>query len=115
VLSQIFRITVNPHQMASSGGQRLIFLPGLNEELNEAREPLKITTANLDQAVLEAASSLPQEKPLMDFLLPCWKRAVKAASSSRFPTGPKHEVHEESKRLALSHCLFSLTLPDLYG
>ncbi|CAH0045573.1 unnamed protein product [Clonostachys solani] len=115
VLSQIFRITVNPHQMASSGGQRLIFLPGLNEELNESREPLKITTANLDQAVLEAASSLPQDKPLMDFLLPCWKRAVKAASSSRFPTGPKHEAHEESKRLALSHCLFSLTLPDLYG
>lgn len=101
--------------MASSGGQRLIFLPGLNEELNEAKEPLKITTGNLDQAILEAASTWPHDKPLMDFLLPCWKRATKASSAAKAPSGPRHELHEEAKRLALSNCLFSLTIPDLFG
>lgn len=115
MLSQIFRVTVNPHNMSTTGGQRLAFLPNLNEELNESGEALKLTTANLDQAILEAAGNWPHDKPLMDYLLPCWKRAVKAASSSKATSGPRFELHEEAKRLCISNCLFSLTLPDLYG
>lgn len=114
VLSQIFRVTVDPHCM-TSGGHRLTFLPNLNEELNESGDPLKLTTANLDQAILEAAGLWPHYRPLMDYLLPCWKRATKAASTSRVTSGPRFEVHEEAKRLCISNCLFSLTLPDLFG
>jgi ubiquitin conjugation factor E4 B len=101
--------------MSTPTGHRLTFLPTLNEEMNEEGEPLKLTTSNLDQAIMEAAGLWPHEKPLLDYLLPCWKRAVKAASSSKSPTGPRLDVHEEAKRLALSNCLFSFTLPDLFG
>jgi len=114
VLSGIFKCTVDPHNMVGSGGQKLIFLPNLNADLNEAGAPLKLSTETLDQAILEAASSTPHDKPLMDYLLPCWKRAVRAASTSKTPSGPRHEAYDEAKRLALSYCLFSFTLPDLF-
>lgn len=101
--------------MVNSGGQKLIFLPNLNAELNDAGDALKLSTGNLDQAILEAASLQPHNKPLMDYLLPCWKRAVKALSSAKAVDGPKLEALEEAKRLALSYCLFSFTIPDLFG
>lgn len=115
VLSQIFRVTVDPHNMSTTSGQRLSFLPSLNEELNDSGEPLKLTTANVDQAILEAAGTWPPNKPLMDYLLPCWKRALKAAASLKNASPHRVEIIDEAKRLAISNCLFSLTLPDLYG
>lgn len=113
-LTGIFRVTLNPHTMVS-GGHRLIFLPNLNQELNDAEEPLKLNTGNLEQAIHEATSSWQPNKPLMDYLLPCWKRACKALLSSKATSGPRLEAHEEAKRLALSYSLFSFTLPDLFG
>lgn len=115
LLAQIFRVTVDPHHMSGSQGQRFVFLPGLNEELNESGELLKLSVNNLDQAIIEAANSWPQEKPLMNYLLPCWKRAVKSTSGAKLTAGPRLEVHEEAKRLCMSNCLFALTMPILYG
>ncbi|KAG5661063.1 hypothetical protein KAF25_002706 [Fusarium avenaceum] len=115
ILSQIFRITVDPHKMINGHGQRLTFLPSLNEELNESGEPLKLSLNILDQALMEAATSYPQDKPLMNYFLPCWKRALKASVQFKAAEGPKLEVHEEAKRLGMSGCLFALTMPDLYG
>ncbi|WZH39337.1 ubiquitin elongating factor core-domain-containing protein [Fusarium acuminatum] len=115
ILSQIFRITVDPHKMINGHGQRLTFLPSLNEELNESGEPLKLSLNILDQALMEAATSYPQDKPLMSYFLPCWKRAIKASVQFKATEGPKLEVHEEAKRLGMSGCLFALTMPDLYG
>ncbi|KAH6885763.1 ubiquitin elongating factor core-domain-containing protein [Thelonectria olida] len=115
VLSHIFHITVNPHVMTDGHSHRLTFVANLNEELNESDELLKLSVANLDQAIMEALNLWPEDKPLMQYLLPCWKRAVKAAAVAKTTEGARHEVHEEAKRLAMSSCLFSLTMPDLYG
>ncbi|UKZ89853.1 uncharacterized protein TrAFT101_004894 [Trichoderma asperellum] len=116
ILSQIFRITVDPHRMTSNqGSHRLTFLPNLNQELNDSGESLKLSVNNLDQAIIEACSSWSPDKPLMHYLLPCWKRAVKAASSNKQTSGPKLDLHEESKRLCMSNCLFAVTMPVLYG
>ncbi|PON20702.1 ubiquitin conjugation factor E4 B [Trichoderma gamsii] len=115
ILSQIFRVTVDPHRMTSNGNHRLTFLPNLNQELNESGEPLKLSVNNLDQAIIEACSSWPSDKPLMHYLLPCWKRAVKAASANKQTSGPKFDLSEESKRLCMSNCLFAVTMPVLYG
>ncbi|KAK7423890.1 Ubiquitin conjugation factor E4 [Neonectria punicea] len=114
-LSHIFRVSVDPHHMTDSHGHRLVFLPGLNEELNDSGEPLKLSVNSLDQAIMEALSVWPHNKPLMQYLLPCWKRAVKAATTTKLTEGPRFEVHEEAKRLCMSSCLFALTMPDLYG
>ncbi|RDA87233.1 hypothetical protein CP532_2537 [Ophiocordyceps camponoti-leonardi (nom. inval.)] len=115
VLTQIFRVTVDPHHMLNPQGQRLVFLAGLNQELNDAGEPLKLSAANLDQAIIEACSIWPAEKPILDYLLPCWKRALKVVGSARNTTFARTQVHHEAKRLCLSNCLFSLTMPVIYG
>ncbi|POR34568.1 Ubiquitin conjugation factor E4 [Tolypocladium paradoxum] len=115
VLTQIFRITVDPHHMTDAQGQRLIFVPNLNQELNESGDPLKLSTSVLDQAIIEACGNLPLDKPLFGYLLLCWKRASKAASTAKNVSDVRSEVHEEAKRLCISNCLFSLTMPALYG
>lgn len=115
VLTQIFRVTIDPHHMTNEQGQRLTFLSNLNEELNDANEPLRLSPGNLDQAIIEACSSWPENKPLMNFLLPCWKRALRASNISKLTTGPRFEVLEEAKRLCISNSLFALTMPVLYG
>lgn len=116
VLSQIFRVTVDPHRMTSNqGNHRLTFLPNLNQELNDSGEPLKLSVNNLDQAIIESCSGWAPDKPLMQYLLPCWKRAVKAAAGNKQTSGFKFELHEESKRLCMSNCLFAVTMPVLYG
>ncbi|ODA77739.1 hypothetical protein RJ55_06341 [Drechmeria coniospora] len=114
-LAHIFRITLDPHHMTNDQGRRMLFLPSLNEELNEAGEPLKLSIGILDQAIIEACSNLPHHKPLFEYLLSCWKRAGKAASLAKHATGPRLAVHDEAKRLCVSNGLFSLTMPMLYG
>ncbi|UNI24595.1 RING-type E3 ubiquitin transferase [Purpureocillium takamizusanense] len=115
VLTQVFQITVDPHHMASPSGQRLIFVPNLNQELNEAGEPLKLSVNVLDQAIIEACGTLPASSPLFGYLLPCWKRVVKAHTMAKNASATKLEMLEEAKRLCMSNCLFSLTMPVLYG
>ncbi len=114
VLSQVFRVTIDPHHMTSPQGHRLAFLAGLNEELNDANESLRLSTGILDQAIIEACTNWPADKPLMNYLLPCWKRAVKAAMT-KTGSAARQEVHQEAKRLCMSNCLFALTMPDLFG
>lgn len=101
--------------MTNAQGQRLTFLPGVNEQLNEEGQALKISVEVLSQAVMEAAGMWPHDKPLMEYLLPCWKRAVKAGSGGKMATGERAVVLEEAKRLAMSNCLFALAIPDLFG
>ncbi|KAH0602076.1 hypothetical protein MHUMG1_00955 [Metarhizium humberi] len=115
VLSQVFRVSVDPHHMATPQGQRLIFLPNLNQELNDSGDSLKLSIGNLDQAIIEACSSWTLTKPLLEYLLPCWKRAVRASSTAKNVSAPRQEILDEAKRLCMSNCLFALTMPALYG
>lgn len=100
--------------MTNHMGHRLTFLPNLNQELNDAGSPLRVTVGLMDQAIIEACSNFATDKPLMQYLLPCWKRAIKTpAAKGVSPT--RVGVHDEAKRLCMSNCLFALTMPDLYG
>lgn len=76
--------------------------------------PLRLSSDNVEQAILEAASGYPQEKPLMDYMLACWKRVVQAKKSLRAPTPEKEAVLQEVKRLCMSYAIFAVTLPDLF-
>ncbi|GMG05505.1 unnamed protein product [Aspergillus oryzae] len=72
-LSAVFKLTLKEDRQRDIHGQRLTYLSGLKSELEEQGRDLRIETAVLDQALLEAASNAPQQKPL-DYLLPCWRR-----------------------------------------
>ncbi|PHH65787.1 hypothetical protein CDD81_1514 [Ophiocordyceps australis] len=117
VLSSIFRFSVDPHHMSSPEGHRLMFLSNLNQDLNNAGDALKLTAGILDQAIIEACSNLPVDKPVFDYLLRCWKRAVavKAAAPAKTVSQAHQDVQDEAKRLCMSNCLFALTMPALYS
>ncbi len=116
-LNHIFRVTADPSRTTDMHGHKLIFLPNVHEELVEAGRPLRLTLDSLDSAILEAATSISHEKPLLyEYLLPCWKRATRAVKAYKGPSAsPKEEVLKEARRLCFSNCIFALTMPELFG
>ncbi|ROV97088.1 hypothetical protein VMCG_07455 [Cytospora schulzeri] len=116
-ISQIFRVSTDEKRQADVHGHKLTFLPDLTAELKEQNPdgPLRLSSDNIEQAILEAANAFPHEKPLMDYMLPCWKRVVRARKSLRTPTPEKEALLLEAKRLCMSYCIFAVTLPDLFS
>lgn len=113
ILRSVFQISV----VDSGVFPQQQYLPGLRNELEADGRPLKITLLILDQALLEAASSRADNKPLY-YLLPCWKRLSalyrnpKKRSSSH---DRKHEIIAEARRLCMSYCIFAVTMPEMFG
>ena len=115
ILSHIFRITLDPDQKVDTSGHKLIYLPNLRSELEEENAPIKFTKDRLDSAILEACSTVPHKKSILDYLLPCWKRTIKALRGLRGYVSGKDEILKEAKRLCMSNCIFALEMPELYG
>jgi ubiquitin conjugation factor E4 B len=114
-LSNIFRITLEEDRRTDAQGHKLIHLPDLRRELAEGNEPVRLNAGNLDQALVEACSKWPHNTPVLDFLLPCWKRTMKALRGLRGYSDGRDGVLKEAKRLCMSNCIFAVTLPDLFG
>lgn len=116
-ISQIFRATVDDKKQTDVHGRKLTFLPGVRAELQEQNPggPVRLSTEVVDQVILEAGSAFPHEKPLMEYMIPCWKRVLQTKKSLRAPTPEKEAVLLEVKRLCMSYCLFAVTLPVLFG
>jgi ubiquitin conjugation factor E4 B len=115
-LSAVFKLTLREDRQRDIHGQRLSYLPGLKNELEEQGRGLRIETAILDQALLEAASNAPQQKPL-DYLLPCWRRISRLHKGFRRARedDPKFNVICEARRLCMSYCIFAITMPEMFG
>lgn len=114
ILSNVFRITLEDGKLDSSG-HKLTFLPNLKQELEESGEPVQLSVGTLDSAILEAASQIPYDKPVLDYLLPCWKRINRALRTARGHTAARDAILKEAKRLCMSHCIFAATMPELFG
>ncbi|KAJ5281570.1 hypothetical protein N7478_006942 [Penicillium angulare] len=114
-LSAVFRLTLKEEGQKDINGQR-IYLPGLRGELQDESKELRIQTAILDQALLEAASKADRGRPL-DYLLPCWKRITKLHNGFRRTRDddPKFQVLCEARRLCMSYCIFGITMPEMFG
>ncbi|OJJ41121.1 hypothetical protein ASPWEDRAFT_34613 [Aspergillus wentii DTO 134E9] len=115
-LSAVFKLTLREDRQRDIHGQRLIYLSGLKSELEDEGRQLRIETSVLDQALLEAASNVHQQKPL-DYLLPCWKRISRLYKGFRRASDndPKFQVICEARRLCTSYCMFAITMPDMFG
>ncbi|ESZ97080.1 hypothetical protein SBOR_2510 [Sclerotinia borealis F-4128] len=114
ILSHIFRITLDPHQRTDASNHRLIFLPELRKELEEENAEIRMSAGKLDGALMEACSSIPHSKPVFDYLLPCWKRIIKASKGLRGYAGQKDTILKEAKRLCMSNCIFAAEMPDIF-
>ncbi|KAK3898619.1 ubiquitin elongating factor core-domain-containing protein [Staphylotrichum tortipilum] len=115
VLSAVFRITVDPTRTADSYGHRLTFLNDLSSELAAEGAPLKLSVGRLEEALMEFASALPHDRPLFEYLLPCWKRLVRTIKLLRNPAPEKEALLKEARRLCFSNCIFAITVPELFG
>lgn len=113
-LSSIFRVTVEPGRAADSHGHKLVFLPGLSVDLQGEGGPLRLSVARLEEAIMEAATALPHDRPLFDYLLPCWKRVTRTLKVLRGPAPEKEALLKEARRLCFSNCIFALTVPELF-
>lgn len=116
ILSAVFRLTLDQATSQDIHGHHLHFLGGVKTDLEDQNEPVMLSTAVLDQALLEAASSLGKTSPL-DYLLGCWKRITKQWRTLKGASieDPKHGIIREARRLCMSYCLFAVTMPDMFG
>ncbi len=114
-LGNIFRITLDNTEQADSRGHKLLFLPTIRQELEEDGEPIRLTVRTLDSAILEAASKIPHNKPVLDYLLPCWKRVIRAQKGLRGYTNSRDAILKEARRLCMSNIIFAVTMPEIFG
>lgn len=114
ILAHIFRITLDPNQRTDSSNHKLIFLPELRKELEEEHAEIRLSADKLDGALMEACSTIPHSKPVFDYLLPCWKRIIKASKGLRGYAGQKDAILKEAKRLCMSNCIFAAEMPDIF-
>lgn len=112
-LKSIFRLSLDRSHTQDNHGHKLHFVDGLKQELEEQSMPLRMTTGNLDQALLEVASNLVKTTPL-DYLLGCWKRVSRQFRGIK-PEDSRFEVVKEARRLCMSYCIFAITMPDMFG
>jgi ubiquitin conjugation factor E4 B len=115
ILSHIFRVTLDPNEKVDTAGHRLIYMPNLRAELEEENASIMLTKERLDSAILEACSTISNKKSVLDYLLPCWKRTMRAARGPRVSVTGRDEILNEAKRLCMSNCIFALEMPELYG
>ncbi|KFY81594.1 hypothetical protein V500_11274 [Pseudogymnoascus sp. VKM F-4518 (FW-2643)] len=114
-LSTIFRITLDGENKIDSSGHKLTFLPDVRQELEDNGEHVGLSVAGLDSILMEVCSKIPHNKPILEYLLPCWKRIMRSNRSLRGPAQQKDAILREAKRLCMSSCIFALTMPELYG
>ena len=112
-LRDIFRLSLQAESKQDSHGYRLHFVGGLRQELEDQGGPIRMTTGNLDQALLEAASNLGKDRPL-DYLLGCWKRVTRQLRVMR-PDDSRYATIKEARRLCMSYCIFAVSMPDMFG
>ncbi|KAI2642296.1 ubiquitin fusion degradation protein 2 [Xylaria nigripes] len=115
MLGDIFLVTLSESRMTDSRGEKLIYLPELRADLEQSGEPVKLTTSSIDAALLEAAKHVPRNKALLSYLLPCWKRVMKAIRQLRRLSPDQESMLREAKRLCMSNCIFALTMPEYFG
>ncbi|KAF2971472.1 hypothetical protein GQX73_g2152 [Xylaria multiplex] len=115
VLGDVFLVTLDEKRQTNVQGTRLTYLPELRTELEQSGEPVKFSTSSIDATLLEAAKHVPRNKALLDYLLPCWKRVMRASKPARRPSPEKEAVLLEAKRICMSNCIFALTMPEYFG
>ncbi|KAJ2903415.1 uncharacterized protein MKZ38_009992 [Zalerion maritima] len=113
-LSRIFRISVNPSKKSDQSGS-LTFLDESSAELQDNGDPLKLNIDNLDQYLFEAGTKWPSNQPLFDYFLRAYKQSSVILGHIRTPSEEKEALVKEARRIAVSHCIFCVSMPDMYG
>lgn len=117
ILGNLFKFTLDPDYQLDTHGNPVHFLRSTRDELEETSQPIRLTTALLDQTILETASDLKPNTTPLDYLLSCWKRVNRQYKALRKAgeQDPQFIVIKEARRLCMSYCIFAATIPDMFG
>lgn len=115
-LSGIFRITLRNSDERDNTDTPLNYLSEVAADVKDNGNPPLLTTAILDQAIVEAASKFSEGEPFR-YMLECWKRVSRLIRAMKPPGGddPRYGIVKEARRLCMSYCIFALTMPEIYG
>ncbi|KAM5455766.1 Ubiquitin conjugation factor E4 [Microsporum audouinii] len=115
-LCNIFRLSLQEDRRTDIHGQKLTYLNGVRQDLEDEGAPIRMSVTILDQALLEAASRADDQKPL-SYLLPCWKRISTLSKGFKKPAvgEPKYDIILEARRLCIGYCIFAATMPEMFG
>lgn len=113
-LAGLFRLTLTPGRDRDSHGNKLHFALSVWDDLEAEKAEHRLTTSNVEQAILEAATA--SDHPL-NYLLACWKRIIRLQRTFKTSSDsdPKVSIVKEAKRLCMSYCIFAATMPDMFG
>ncbi|EFX06648.1 ubiquitin fusion degradation protein [Grosmannia clavigera kw1407] len=126
VISSTLRVTIESSRTRDRHGHQVAFLPGLRSEILErngetesdkaesSKKPLRLTIDDIDPAILEASTEINHKRPLLDYLLPCYKAASRLLKT-RVTSTERLAVLHELKRLCMCNIVFALTMPDYFG
>ncbi|RMZ77527.1 hypothetical protein DV737_g4315, partial [Chaetothyriales sp. CBS 132003] len=117
-LCAAFRLTLDPDKAKDAGGNSLYALPDLRHELEAEGKDVRLSVDVLEQAIIEAARALePAKTTPHDWLFASWKRINRQSRllKDRSAGNARWAVLQEARRLCLSWCIFSVTLPDMFG
>ena len=116
VLGGIFALTFNPNTGQSIHSHSWHYIPGVKADLEEQGEAVRLSTAVLDQAIVEATLNAGKSTPL-DYLLGCWKRVSKMFRIYKGASAEnaRYKIVKEARRLCMSYCIFAVTMPDMFG
>ena len=121
ILSDVFRVTLDSEHQKDIHGHRLRFLQDTKQDMVESGQSdadIRLSTAVLDQVIVEAASNLGKNVRPLDYLLGCWKRVTREYKHLRRggerDNGPRLLVIKEARRLCMSYCIFAITIPDMF-
>ncbi|KAI1438924.1 ubiquitin fusion degradation protein 2 [Xylaria sp. CBS 124048] len=115
VLGDVFLVTLSESRTFDSRGTKLTYLPELRADLEQSGEPVKLSMSSIDAVILEAVRHVPDNTPMLDYLLPCWKRIMKTSRLLRRLSPDQEAVLQEAKRLCMSNCIFALTMPEYFN
>ncbi|KAF2864065.1 hypothetical protein K470DRAFT_254395 [Piedraia hortae CBS 480.64] len=115
-LRAIFRVTLDEGTKTDVHGAPLIYLSSLHAELREAGHPLQLNSESLETIITEAGSKAHKGKAF-EYLLQCFKRAVRQARNARYNKVDESRlaVLKEAQRMSMSYTIFALTMPDMFG
>lgn len=115
-LRSIFRFSLDPALTQDANGHALYILPSLREELEAEGKEMRLSTDILEQAIMEGGQSLGKITP-HHWLSGCWKRVNRLSKSikEKVPENPRWVILSEARRLCISWCIFSFTMPDMFG
>jgi len=116
-LRSTFRFTFDPDQTQDHHGNRLNYIRGVREELEESGLPRMMSPELLDTAIIEIGSNLDPKLTPVNYLIPCWRSLSQAWNRTwkSKPSDPRREVVETARRLCLSYCIYAISMPDMFG